>query len=83
MRDSCRYTDIAQNIIKYYKERDWVNKVDINYFKLTDEEAIALSEWTALKERRYEIVRMVAFKKFGRMPKIGLTPIVAPMIPKN
>ena len=83
MRDDCRHTDLAQNIIKYYKERDWVNKVDINYFKLTDEEAIALSEWTALKERRYEIVRMVAFKKFGRMPKIGLTPIVAPMIPKN
>lgn len=74
------YLDTVHNIIKYYKDRGWVNHADIRYFRLTDEEMSALSEWRALINRRYEIVRMAAFKKFGRMPKIGLTPIVAPTV---
>ena len=80
MREA-RHSTTSQNIIKYYKDRDWVNKTDIEYFKLTDKEVSALNEWRVLQEHRYEIVRMVAFKKFGRMPKIGLTPIIAPIIP--
>ena len=76
------HSQVHDDIIKYYKEKGWVNQFDIDYYKFTDEEIAALSGWRILTERKYDIVRMVAFKKYGRMPKIGLTPLMSPSLKK-
>lgn len=65
--------DTSAKIFKYYEEHGWVNQYDIAYFSLSEEEAKGRKGWEELTSRRRHIIRLMARKKYGRLPKIGLT----------
>lgn len=64
-----------RSIIDYYKGKGWINQYDIDYFTLNKEEIEAVKDWERMKENKFEIIQMIALKKFGRKPKIGLLPV--------
>lgn len=65
------------SIFRYYESKGWVNQCDIAYFSLTEKEAKSYKGWQDLEEHRYDIVRQIAYKKYGRLPRVGLTPSMA------
>lgn len=69
-----------KSIADYYIKKGWVNQYDIQYFSLSKEEMQAASVWNRMKERRADIIQMLAFQKFGKMPKIGLLPVKIPKL---
>lgn len=68
------------SIVDYYTKKGWVNQYDIQYFNLSEEEMQAASVWDRMQEWRSDIIQMLAFQKFGRMPKIGLVPVKIPKL---
>lgn len=74
------YSETKTSIFGYYKSKGWVNQCDIAYFSLTEKEAKSYKGWMDLAEHRYDIVRQIAYKKYGRLPRIGLTPSMAPKL---
>jgi hypothetical protein len=73
-------SETKTSIVRYYESRDWVNQCDIAYFSLTEKEAESYKGWKDLEEHKYDIVRQIAYKKYGRLPKIGLTLSIAPKL---
>jgi hypothetical protein len=73
-------SETKTSIFRYYESRNWVNQCDIAYFSLTEKEAESYKGWKDLEEHKYDIVRQIAYKKYGRLPKIGLTPSIAPKL---
>jgi hypothetical protein len=69
-----------RNIVDYYTKKGWVNQYDIQYFSLSKEEIQAVVAWDKMKESKRNIIQMLAFQKFGRMPKIGLVPVKIPKL---
>lgn len=76
----CGYSETRTSIFKYYESKDWVNQCDIAYFSLTEKEAKSYKGWKNLEEHRYDIVKQIAYKKYGRLPRIGLTSSIAPKL---
>lgn len=74
------YNETKTSIFGYYKSKGWVNQCDIAYFSLTEKEAKSYKGWMDLEEYRYDIVRQIAYKRYGRLPRIGLTPSIAPKL---
>lgn len=74
------YSETKTSIFRYYESKNWVNQCDIAYFSLTEKEAKSYKGWMDLEEHRYDIVRRIAYKKYGRLPRIGLTPSIAPKL---
>ena len=74
------HSETRDGIFKYYEDKGWVNQCDIAYFSLTEREAESCKGWEYLAEHRYDIIRQIAYKKYGRLPRIGLTPNVAPKL---
>lgn len=74
------YSETKTSIFRYYESKGWVNQCDIAYFSLTEKEAKSYKGWMDLEEHRYDIVRRIAYKKYGRLPRIGLTPSIAPKL---
>lgn len=74
------YSETKTSIFRYYESKGWVNQCDIAYFSLTEKEAKSYKGWMNLEEHRYDIVRQIAYKKYGRLPRIGLTPSIAPKL---
>lgn len=66
--------EVKQEILHYYESKGWYNKCDLQYFNLSEKEIEGYKEWKHLEERKYDIVKMMALKKYGRLQKIGLTP---------
>lgn len=73
-------SETKTSIFRYYESNGWVNQCDIAYFSLTEKEAKSYKGWMDLEEHRYDIVRQIAYKKYGRLPRIGLTPSVVPKL---
>ena len=73
-------SDTFKSISDYYIKKGWVNQYDIQYFSLSREEMQAASVWDRMKEWRSDIIQMLAFQKFGRVPKIGLVPVKIPKL---
>lgn len=71
--DYCSRNETRTSIFKYYEDKGWVNQCDISYFSLTDKEANSYKGWMDLEEHKYDIIRQIAYKKYGRLSKIGLT----------
>ena len=69
-----------KSIADYYIKKGWVNQYDIQYFSLSKEEMQTASVWERMQEWRNDIIQMLAFQKFGRMPKIGLVPVKIPKL---
>lgn len=76
--DYWSHSETKTSICKYYEDKGWINQCDIAYFSLTEEEAKSYKGWLDLEKHKYDIVRRIAYKKYGRLPKIGLTPSMAP-----
>lgn len=74
------YSETKTSIFRYYESKGWVNQCDIAYFSLTEKEAKSYKGWMDLEKHRYDIVRRIAYKKYGRLPRIGLTPSIAPKL---
>lgn len=74
--DYWSYSETKTSICKYYEDKGWVNQCDIAYFSLTENEAESYKGWEDLEKHKYDIVRRIAYKKYGRLPKIGLTPSI-------
>ena len=72
--------DTFKNIVDYYIKKGWVNQYDIQYFNLSKEEIQAAGVWDEMKDCEYNIIQMLAFLKFGRMPKINLVPVKIPKL---
>lgn len=72
--------DTFKNIVDYYIKKGWVNQYDIQYFSLSKEEIQAAGVWDEMKGCRHNIIQMLAFLKFGRMPKINLVPVKIPKL---
>ena len=70
-------SETRTSIFRYYESKGWVNQCDIAYFSLTEKEAKSYKGWMDLEEHRYDIVRQIAYKKYGRLPRVGLTPSMA------
>lgn len=66
------YNTISEEILKYYESRGWVNQADIDEYSLNAEEVEALTYWQNLETYKYKIVKFMAYKKYGKKPKIGL-----------
>ena len=66
------YNSISKEILKYYESRGWVNQADIDEYSLNAEEVEALEYWQNLETYKYKIVKFMAYKKYGKKPKIGL-----------
>lgn len=75
--DYWSHSETKTSIFRYYESKGWVNQCDIAYFSLTEEEAKSYKGWKDLEEHRYDIVRQIAYKKYGRLPRIGLIPSMA------
>lgn len=70
-------SETRTSIFRYYESKGWVNQCDIAYFSLTEKEAKSYKGWIDLEKHGYDIVRQIAYKKYGRLPRIGLTPSMA------
>ena len=68
------------DIVHYYEEKGWLNSYDLSYFSLSEEDIKALHGWNNLISRKSELVQAIAFRKYGRLPKIGLSPVKAPKL---
>jgi hypothetical protein len=66
-----------QDLYNYYKSKGWLRDYDISYYKISEKEGQALQYWEQVNERKNELVQALAFKKYGRLQRIGLTPTVA------
>lgn len=78
-----RYSSLnptIRHIIEYYKEKGWLNSYDLSYFSLSKKDLEALHGWNNLISRKSELVQAIAFRKYGRLPKIGLSPVKAPKL---
>lgn len=73
--NSCNST--VRDLYNYYKSKKWLRDWDISYYKISEKEGQALQYWEQVNERKDELVQALAFKKYGRLQKIGLTPTVA------
>lgn len=78
--DCWDHSETRDSIFRYYEDKGWVNQCDIAYFSLTEREAESCKGWEDLEEHKYDIIRQIAYKKYGRLPRIGLTPNVAPKL---
>ena len=78
--DYWSHSETRASIFRYYENKGWVNQCDIAYFSLTEKEAKSYKGWKDLEEHKYDIVRQIAYKKYGRLPRIGLTPSMAPKL---
>lgn len=78
--DCWGHSETRTSIFRYYESKDWVNQCDIAYFSLTEKEAKSYKGWKDLENHRYDIVRQIAYKKYGRLPRIGLTSSIAPKL---
>lgn len=78
--DYGNYSKTRTSIFRYYESKNWVNQCDIAYFSLTENEAKSYKGWKDLEKHRYDLVRKIAYKKYGRLPRIGLTPSIAPKL---
>lgn len=72
--------NLLDRLTEYYKEKGWLNEYDIKYFSLSLEEIEAYKYWKYLESRKYDLIQMAAYRKLGRMTKIGLVPVAAPKI---
>ena len=72
--------NLLDRLTEYYKEKGWLNEYDIKYFSLSLEEIEAYKYWKYLEKRKYELIQMTAYRKLGRIAKIGLVPVAAPKI---
>jgi len=72
MTDFAGYNSMSEEILKYYESRGWVNQADIDEYSLNAEEVGALTYWQNLETYKYKIVKFMAYKKYGKKPKIGL-----------
>lgn len=66
-----------RDLYKYYKSKGWLNTYDISRFKVSEEEEKALQYWETISSIKAEIVQALAYKKYGRLQRIGLTPTTA------
>ena len=71
--DSVSSRQTVMRIINYYKLKNWVNQADINYFNFSEKELVAAKGWEEMKIHSNEIIRKMALRKYGKLPKIGLT----------
>ena len=78
--DYWSHSETRASIFRYYENKGWVNQCDIAYFSLTEKEAKSYKGWKDLEEHRYDIVRQIAYKKYGRLPRIGLIQSMAPKL---
>ena len=74
MQQYSRHTNTVTDIINLYKDKGWINKADINYFALSEEEITAFKDWKDMQNHREDIIKRLALKKHGVLPKIGLIP---------
>ena len=72
--------NLINRLTEYYKEKGWLNEYDIKYFSLSLEEIEAYKYWKYLESRKYDLIQMTAYRKLGRIAKIGLVPVAAPKI---
>lgn len=68
------------DIMQYYEEKGWLNPYDLSYFSLSEKDVEALHGWNDLISRKSELIQALAFRKYGRLPKIGLSPVKAPKL---
>ena len=66
-----------RGLYNYYKSKGWLNTYDISHFKVSEEEEKALQYWETMNSSKSDIVQALAYKKYGRLQRIGLTPTVA------
>ena len=65
------------DLFKYYKSKGWLREYDVSYYQISEEEGKALQYWERVSARKVEIVQALAYKKHGRLQRIGLTPTKA------
>ena len=73
------HNEFVNEITTYYEKKGWLNKYDIKYFSLNEDEIKSLEDWSIMKAAKQRIIQSIAFFKFGSVPKIGLD---VPKIPK-
>lgn len=74
------YAGLPEGIAAQYISNGWINRYDITYFSITKEEVDCLRDWGLLLTEKYNVIKMMLFKKYGRLPRIGLTPVKVPKI---
>ena len=65
-------SSFVENLIDTYELNGWYNKTDVEYFKISPDEAEALSIMQNMEVNKTEIVKCLAFFMFGKNYKIGL-----------
>lgn len=72
------YNSTFSFLVDYYKRKNWINECDVNYYTLNERELKVQQEWDNLFKRKYDIIQMMIYKKYGRLHKIGLVPTKIP-----
>ena len=67
-----------ESIVSYYITKGWINHCDVQYFKLSLKDIQAYSLWDFMLTNSNNIIKNIVFRKFGKLPKIGLNPVSVP-----
>lgn len=62
-----------KSLLKYYTDKGWLNKLDIEYYKLSAKDIEANKYFILLNQNKETILKMMAIRKFGILPKIGFS----------
>ena len=55
-----------KDIVKYFIERGWYNKVDVKYYKISDEDITILREISLMDRSRDDVLNALYYKLYGR-----------------
>lgn len=69
----CIGNPVFDNIVEYYKSRGWYNKVDVEYFKLTDEDIEMLRQIDLLDNNKGEVLQSILYMMFGKNKHLNIT----------
>ena len=63
--------DWFKSLTTTYKNNGWINKVDIDYFKLDEKDIQIYKEWRNMRGDWERIIKEIILKKYGENKKLG------------
>jgi hypothetical protein len=68
----CSNNKTFSDILEYYTKRSWYNKADMDYFKVSDEDAKILQEIDEIRAHKEDTLEALFYKLYGNKKDLGI-----------
>lgn len=69
----CYGNETFENIVEYYTKKGWYNKVDMDYYKISDKDVEIIHEIELMNQQKEDVIESLFYRLYGNNKQLGIT----------